>query len=142
MNRPSECVAYASHLVTLNNSFLYYDLIILNKVKLFSLIAAKGDRKMEISIPMDEQETTVNMYPRSVDEKAYIYTSIPSVEKRLKKFSEQYEEVILEKQDYNGSFFTVPLKWITIKPPRKSNMTEEQKQAARERLMAARANKQ
>jgi len=60
---------------------------------------------------------------------------------RLLKLQEEYpdEVAVIEGDGYIDA--TVPREWIKIQPKRKSNMTEEQKQASIDRLAAYRAAK-
>ena len=62
---------------------------------------------------------------------------------RLAKLrAEHPDEVKLIAENKDGSvFYHVPNKWVKISPPKKSNMTEEQKDAVRERFAAARQAK-
>lgn len=59
---------------------------------------------------------------------------------RLFKLAEEHpEEVKCIVRNEDGSvLFHVPKSWLTVRPPKKMNFTDEQKQAASERLKAAR----
>ena len=94
---------------------------------------------MSNSIPVDEQETTINMYSTHVSKCAEIYTCINTMMRRLRKIALQYpEEVTIRDDDYGGMFCTVPASWIRITPKRKCNQTEEQRKANGLKLAAYR----
>ena len=94
-------------------------------------------------INLDEQETTINYYPTRYDCWADFYSSSPSEIRRFKKYAEMNpEHVRIEKEDSVGIFGKVHSSWVVgIRPPRRVNMTEEQRQAARDRLAAGRTGK-
>lgn len=90
----------------------------------------------------EEQETTINMYPKKIDEMADVYTSDPVMRNKLMKLREaEPESVEIEKEDEVGLFVRVPRKWIKISIPRKVSMSEEQRAASAERLRRAREEK-
>ena len=59
---------------------------------------------------------------------------------RIRKLSEQYPDDVTIKnrpEDNDGCICaTMPSEWLRISPPRKVEMTEEQRQAASERMKA------
>ena len=59
---------------------------------------------------------------------------------RLFKLAEEYPNDVkcLVRNEDGSVLFHVPKAWVSIRPPKKMNFTEEQKQASRERLKAAR----
>lgn len=92
----------------------------------------------KIPVTLDEQETTINLYPKQVSDRAEVYSCIPSMMAKLRKLAENFpDDVAIEKEDEIGLFANVPQSWITIRKPRQMNYTEEQKQAMRERLAKA-----
>lgn len=94
------------------------------------------------SIPLDEQETIINISPKKVDEKADVYSSDPVIIRKLEKLTKgSRNEVMLEKKDDISIQVRVPRNWIKIAPPRRVNMTEEQRRLAAERLRTAREGK-
>jgi len=83
------------------------------------------------------------------DKYAAITAAEPSMVNRLKKLSRNLSrdraeisaqfEVIAENED--GSLFVhVPWSWVRIAPPRTLNLTEEQKEERRRRLMALKSS--
>lgn len=100
----------------------------------------KGEKAMlRGNTPLDEQETTINMYPKQVQNFAEIYTNIATTAKQLRKLAiSNPESVKIEKDNENGMFIQVPLSWICIRKPRTVRMTDEQKAAIAARLATAR----
>lgn len=96
---------------------------------------------MKTQYPIDEQETTINVFPKSVSEYAEIYTCIPHVIDRLVKLHEEYPDdvAVMIKDGYINA--TVPREWVKIQPKRQCTLTEEQKRANAERLAAYRNSK-
>jgi len=90
---------------------------------------------------LEEQETTINVFPTSVCNKAEIYTCIPNTIQSLRKLCAEYPDdvTIVECDGYINA--TVPRGWVKIQPKRKCTLTEEQKQANAERLAAYRRAK-
>lgn len=64
---------------------------------------------------------------------------------RVLRLAEEYpEEVEIRREpDENGGFLVakIPVKWVKITPPRKLELTDEQKEALAERLSVARASR-
>lgn len=64
---------------------------------------------------------------------------------KIRKLAEQYpDDVVIQVQpeDNQGMILAhIPKGWFKLNPPRKSNMTEEQRQAVAERLAAGRKHK-
>lgn len=95
----------------------------------------------KVSIPLDEQETTIGFYPSAMDKMASWYSSDPVIIRRMWKLYEEHpDEVELVNDDKYGCEFRVPREWIKVRPKRE--VSEEQRQAAAERLAKARENKQ
>ena len=90
---------------------------------------------------IEEQETTINVFPANVSKLAEIYTCIPHTMETLIRLQADYPEevTVVQKDGYVDA--TVPRSWIKIQPKRKSNMTEEQKRANAERLASYRKAK-
>lgn len=63
---------------------------------------------------------------------------------KIRKLQEDYPDqvkIISQPEQNDGCIYcTVPSEWLKIKPPTKRNLSEEQKIAARERMMKAREN--
>ena len=64
---------------------------------------------------------------------------------RVMKLAEEYpDEVEIRREpDENGGFLVakIPAKWVKITPPRRLELTDEQKEELRERLSVARASR-
>lgn len=89
------------------------------------------------------RETTIDK--TSEENFLYYYTSEPKHLGRLKKLIAEYpDEVQVRFENPDGGIeVKMPAKWFREpKPPKKVNFTEEQKQAAIERLRKANAGKQ
>ena len=98
----------------------------------------------QYGVQLCEQETTLNIYPNKFDEWSEFYSSIPADIRRFRKYAEMDpEHVIIEKENSIGIFGKVHNSWVVgIRPPRRrKEMSETQKQEARERLIAARSAK-
>ena len=85
-----------------------------------------------------EQETIINF--NEEEKVASVYTFNPRLQRRLAKLAEEFPDDCIREVDTwqpPGSVdYTVPKKWIKINPSHSREMTEEQKQAARERMIA------
>ena len=87
-----------------------------------------------------EQETIINF--NEEEQTASVYTHRKSLQKKLTALTESRPtECKLTRTSHDGLAmeFEVPKRWIKVSPPRASNMTEEQKQIASERLAEFRA---
>ena len=64
---------------------------------------------------------------------------------RVMKLAEEYQDEveIRREPDENGGFLVakIPAKWVKITPPRRLELTDEQKEELRGRLSAARASR-
>ena len=89
---------------------------------------------------IEEQETTINMYPKSMGD-CDIYTSEPYTKKKFRKLAEKYPEFVIEKEDEIGIFAHAPRDWFKISPPRRLSMTPEQRAAVAERLRKSKTEK-
>ncbi len=97
------------------------------------------------TVSLEEQETTINLYPRTASPTCDIYSSESATIKRILRYAKLYpNECKIEKEDAYGVQATCPRDWFSYKPPRRltSPMSEERRKAAVERLSAARAAKQ
>lgn len=90
---------------------------------------------------IEEQETTINVFPSQVSKTAEIYTCIPNMMEMLMKLQTEYPEDVAFVIKDDGMQATVPRSWIKIQPKRKSVMSDEQKRANAERLAAYRRMK-
>lgn len=90
---------------------------------------------MKKSYSFDEQETTINMFPANVSKTSEVFSCIPVMMNRLRKLAVDYPSDVALRDNEDCVFATVPSSWIKIAPKRKSNMTEEQRQANKERLI-------
>lgn len=91
-------------------------------------------------VPIEEQETTINIWPAQVSKTAEVYTCIPSMVKRLKKLaSTRPDTVRIIKDDDRFVIAEVDKACIKISPKRV--VSDELRQAAADRFAAARAKK-
>ena len=83
-------------------------------------------------------ETTINYLQEN--KTMTVFTSRRKWLNKLTKYAnEPNSQVTIMHENADGSkIFEVPIHWLKISPPRKSNMTEEQKLKAAERLKKAR----
>lgn len=90
----------------------------------------------------DEQETTINVFPKSMSEQAEIFTCIPATIRQLQKLYKEHPDdvTVIENDGYVNA--TVPRDWIKIQPKRKCTLTDEQKRANAERLASLRRAKE
>lgn len=99
-----------------------------------------------MSVSRYEQETTITL--NEEEGTASIFSASPVWMRKLDKLCAEHpgecaatEESVLH-GEVVGRFYTVPKKYIKISPPKKMpERTEEQKAAARERLLKARADR-
>jgi len=71
--------------------------------------------------------------------------------RKIRKWKEEYpDDVIIKHENIDpdsddgaieSMVVELPIKWMKVSPPKKMNLSEEQKQAARDRLQAARNTK-
>lgn len=92
----------------------------------------------KVRVPLAEQETTINRYPKAYSEWSDFYSSDPVEIRRFKRHLELYpDDFKFEKEDEISIFGQVKTELcVSYRSPRKKKppMTEEQKQALRERL--------
>nr|MBQ4456586.1 hypothetical protein [Clostridia bacterium] len=92
-----------------------------------------------------EQETIINF--NEEESTAQVYTFNRSLQTKLRKLSEERPEECRidpdERRTCGGAAaaYIVPKSWVKVAPPRKVTMTEEQVEAARERMREARKAK-
>ena len=97
-----------------------------------------------ISYSRLEQETIVNFNEEEAE--ARVYTFNKSLQTRLQKLTvERPDECRLDPDqrltENGAAAFIVPKRWVKVAPPRTVTMSEEQAEAARERLKVAREAK-
>lgn len=88
-------------------------------------------------LKLHERETIINY-----DEEyktASVYTCSPVLMRKLKKLSEQNEEIKLERKDQYSVTYAVPKSWIYIRKPTKRELTEKQRKASSENMKKIRA---
>lgn len=97
---------------------------------------------MSVGVSLDEQETTITIYPSQVQNYAEVYSCIPGMMKKLRKLAaDNPDDVRIEKEDDIGIFVQVPVKWVRIRRPKQVHLSEEQRKAAAERMRLARDKK-
>ena len=89
---------------------------------------------MKPNVPLDEQETTINVFPKQISDSAEVYTCIPSMVSRLKKLKKENPKDVLIHECPPGIIAKVPQSWVKIAPKRKKIMTDEDKQIMLERF--------
>lgn len=76
------------------------------------------------------------------DDKAFVSSDERRWINRVRKLKEDYPEqvrVIRQPEENDGCIYaTVPIKWVRINPPKKTNLTDEQKQALADRMKQVR----
>lgn len=97
---------------------------------------------MKPETPMVEQEVTINLYPKQVDEYADVYSSIPAYTQKLRKMvADNPGRTSISNLD-PGVVARIPRDWVKIKPPpKRAELTEEQKRKNLENLRAYRESK-
>lgn len=95
---------------------------------------------MDYRVPLEEQETVINLFPAQVSKKAEVYSCIPSMVKRLKTLAGKRPDAVKIVSDY-GYAVTAEMDKSCIKISPKRVMTEEQRRAATDRLADARERK-
>lgn len=96
---------------------------------------------MNNNLPLEEQETIINL--DYISNLAYVYSSRISMVKHLRGLVDKHpQDVKIRKETAYDISVSVPIKWIKkINPPTTRTLSEEQKRAAKERMMAARIQK-
>ena len=91
----------------------------------------------------DFNETSCDYY--SCDKHATFCSSETKWINKIRKLQEQYPsdvEITVQPEDNQGMILAhIPKSWFKIAPPRKSNMTEEQREAMVQRLADARTKR-
>ncbi|MBR4235764.1 MAG: hypothetical protein IKR85_06845 [Clostridia bacterium] len=90
-----------------------------------------------MAVSIDEMETTINFC--TAETEARIYSSEPNMLKKLAKLAEESSEVTLKRRDHYGAIYVLPKSFIRIAPPRKVNMSVEQRQALRDKMRSMNA---
>ena len=97
---------------------------------------------VQIKVGLDEQETTINLYPKQVQDYAEVYSCIPTTMRKLRRMADSDPDLVrIVKEDGVGLFAQVPLSWIIIRKPKQVQLTDEQRAATAARLAAARAKR-
>ena len=92
------------------------------------------------TVPVDEQETTINMEAQS--KTAEVYTCEPRTIATMQKLAEAHpDEVVIEHPDDYGIIVRLPRKYIKVSAPKKVHFSEETLRASRERLERLRASR-
>lgn len=92
-----------------------------------------------MDLTREEMETIITY--NEAEQTASVFTYNTALRNKLSRLAEEYpDECKLEKTAWDGKVvdYTVPKRWVKVSPPRKVNMTDEQKQALAERLQNAR----
>ena len=97
---------------------------------------------MKTQYALEEQETTINVFPKAVSDRALVFTCIPNMVKRIKKLHDDYPDDVILNEGDGFVDASVPRGWVKIQPKRKCTLTEEQKRANADRLAALRSKKE
>lgn len=96
--------------------------------------------KYKRSTPMDFRETAVEYI--SQDNHATFFSSEAKWIRKIKSYQSQYPNEIQITHESDDSILAhIPKTWLKISPPRKVNLTDEQRSAAAERMSNARKAK-
>lgn len=94
-------------------------------------------RKVKTSI--EEQETFFYLAPLEPDGKSLVYTTEPTMIKKMWELHKQYpDDVTIKHDDKYGTDFHIPPNWIDIKP--KKRLTEAQKKELAKRFEKRKSN--
>lgn len=86
-----------------------------------------------------ETETIITY--NDAEDEAGVYTGNRALLNKLRSLAEQYpDECKLERISHGGDFadYIVPKKWIKVSPPRKVNLSDEQRAQIAARLKSSR----
>ena len=99
---------------------------------------------MQYGVHLEEQETTINIYPKAYSEWCSYYSSNPRDILKYKKLMEKYPEYVkIDREDSIGIFGVIHRSFIPgLRPPRKLTMSAEQRQAMSLRMKALQAKKE
>lgn len=86
-----------------------------------------------------ERET--NILFNESDSTATVFTYNRKLQNDLNELVGKNPDIIVASSDEEYIKYIIPKSWVRIKPPRKRDMTEEQRAAAAERLANARKKK-
>ena len=90
-------------------------------------------------IPYEEQETIINLLPPQIESTGEIYTCMPHMVKKLRKWAKSRPDSVTITQDFGDAVSAkVDRSWIKVAPKRV--LTEEQRAAAIERLKPKRGD--
>ena len=90
------------------------------------------------TVPIDEQETTINL--EAILGVAEVYSCEPTMMRKLEKLAKEHpDEVTLEHPDGYGIIAHVPKGYVSVRAPKKMNYTDEQRRVLAERAKALRA---
>jgi hypothetical protein len=93
-----------------------------------------------MAITENFRETAINYL--TCDEYATFYSGEDKWKRKMRKYAEKYTDYVRITQDNDwGLIAQIPRTWLKVSPPRRLNMTDEQRAAAAERLANARVQK-
>ena len=89
---------------------------------------------------MDFKETSIEYL--SCNDHATLYSSEAKWIRKIKQLQIDYpDSVQIMNEDSESIVVHIPKSWIKVTPPRKMTLTDEQREAAKERMLNARKNK-
>ena len=95
---------------------------------------------MDCKVPLEEQETVINIFPARVSPKAEVYTCIPAMVNKLKKLATDRPDCV-EIVGETECSVTACVDRSCVKITPKRRVSDEQRKASAERLAAARGKK-
>ena len=89
---------------------------------------------------MEFRETSIEYL--SCNDHATFYSSEAKWIRKIKQLKADYpNDITIKNEDSESIVVHLPKSWFKLSPPRKMNLTDEQRAAAKERMLTARKNK-
>ena len=89
---------------------------------------------------MDFRETSIEYL--SCNDHATLYSSETKWIRKIKQLKLEYpNDITIKNEDSESIVVHIPKSWLKVTPPRKMTLTDEQREAAKERMLTARKNK-
>lgn len=89
---------------------------------------------------MDFRETSIEYL--TCNDHATLYSSEAKWIRKIKQLKLEYpNDITIKNEDSESIVVHIPKSWLKVTPPRKMTLTDEQREAAKERMLTARKNK-
>ena len=89
---------------------------------------------------MEFRETSIEYL--SCNDHATLYSSEAKWIRKIKQLKLEYpNDITIKNEDSESIVVHIPKSWLKVTPPRKMTLTDEQRAAAKERMLTARKNK-